>query len=216
MHSFGTLLRFIWRSSKRAVVFVVGVVLIVVGLIMFVTPGPGIVLLVAGLAVLATEFAWAEHLLDKAKEQAAKAGKSAQRLPGVSRATSVVGGVVVRVVPRRWRRGASSPDAAYEGSAAEGAEVETDEGDHIVEVVEFVEVVEVVEVERPRTVDLTDGASTEIGAGTTEPTNEGAGRLPTGHRARRAGTGRHWPADGDPGRDATADGADAPADADRR
>jgi hypothetical protein len=29
------------------------------------------------LAVLATEFAWAEHLLDKAKEQAGKAKKKA-------------------------------------------------------------------------------------------------------------------------------------------
>jgi uncharacterized protein (TIGR02611 family) len=100
MHSFGTLMRFIWRSSKRAAVFVVGVALVVVGLIMFVTPGPGIVLVVAGLAVLATEFAWAEHLLDKAKEQAAKAGRSAQRLPGVSRVTSAAG----RLVPGRRRR----------------------------------------------------------------------------------------------------------------
>jgi uncharacterized protein (TIGR02611 family) len=100
MHSFGTLMRFIWRSGKRAAVFVVGVALVVVGLIMFVTPGPGIVLVVAGLAVLATEFAWAEHLLDKAKEQAAKAGRSAQRLPGVGRVTSAAG----RLVPGRWRR----------------------------------------------------------------------------------------------------------------
>jgi uncharacterized protein (TIGR02611 family) len=100
MHSFGTLMRFIWRSGKRAAVFVVGVALVVVGLIMFVTPGPGIVLVVAGLAVLATEFAWAEHLLDKAKEQAAKAGRSAQRLPGVGRVTAAAG----RLVPGRWRR----------------------------------------------------------------------------------------------------------------
>ncbi len=100
MHSLGTLLRFIWRSSKRAAVFMVGVVLLVVGLIMFVTPGPGIVLVVAGLAVLATEFAWAEHLLDKAKEQAAKAGQSAQRVPGVSQATAAVG----KLVPQRFRR----------------------------------------------------------------------------------------------------------------
>ena len=45
-------------------------------------------LVVAGLAVLATEFAWAEHLLDKAKKSAAKAGQSAQRIPGVSRVTA--------------------------------------------------------------------------------------------------------------------------------
>jgi uncharacterized protein (TIGR02611 family) len=100
MHSLRTLMRFIWRSSKRAAVFVVGVALVVVGLIMFVTPGPGIVLVVAGLAVLATEFAWAEHMLDKAKEQAARAGRSAQRVPGVARVTSAAG----RLVPSRWRR----------------------------------------------------------------------------------------------------------------
>lgn len=105
MHSLGTLLRFIWRSGKRASVFVLGVALLTVGLIMFVTPGPGIVLVVAGLAVLATEFAWAEHLLDKAKKQAARAGQSAQRVPGVARATTVVG----RLVPRRWRRTSVTP-----------------------------------------------------------------------------------------------------------
>ena len=99
MHSFSTLMRFIWRSSKRAAVFVVGVVLLGVGLVMFVTPGPGIVLVVAGLAVLATEFAWAEHLLDKAKQQAARAGQSAQRVPGVTAVTSAAS----RLVPRRWR-----------------------------------------------------------------------------------------------------------------
>jgi hypothetical protein len=104
MHSFGTLMRFIWRSGKRAAVFVAGVALLSVGLVMFVTPGPGIVLVVAGLAVLATEFAWAEHLLDKAKTQAARAGKSARRLPGVAGVTSAAG----RLVPRRWRRTATA------------------------------------------------------------------------------------------------------------
>ena len=110
MHSFSALMRIIWRSGKRAAVFVVGVALLTVGLIMFVTPGPGIVLVVAGLAVLATEFAWAEHLLDQAKKQAAKAGQSAQRVPGVTRVTAVV----VRLVPRRWRRGSTTVTAAAE------------------------------------------------------------------------------------------------------
>jgi uncharacterized protein (TIGR02611 family) len=100
MHSFSTLIRFIWRSGKRIAVFVLGVALLAVGLVMFVTPGPGIVLVVAGLAVLATEFAWAEHLLDKAKRQAARAGQSAQRVPGVAAVTKRAG----RLVPQRWRR----------------------------------------------------------------------------------------------------------------
>lgn len=100
MEKFATLVRFIWRSSKRAAVLVIGLALLAVGLVMFVTPGPGIVLVVAGLAVLATEFAWAEHLLKKAREQAARAGQSAQRIPGVARVSATAG----RLVPRRWRR----------------------------------------------------------------------------------------------------------------
>lgn len=73
MHSLGELLRVIGRSSKRIAVFVLGVALVAGGLAMLVLPGPGILVVIAGLAVLATEFAWAEHLLDKAKEQATKA-----------------------------------------------------------------------------------------------------------------------------------------------
>ena len=73
MHSVGELLRVIGRSSKRIAVFVLGGALVVGGLAMLVLPGPGILVVIAGLAVLATEFAWAEHLLDKAKQQAGKA-----------------------------------------------------------------------------------------------------------------------------------------------
>jgi hypothetical protein len=40
---------------------------------MLVLPGPGIVVIIAGLAILAKEFTWAERTLDKAKEQASKA-----------------------------------------------------------------------------------------------------------------------------------------------
>jgi uncharacterized protein (TIGR02611 family) len=119
MHSFRTLLRFIWRSSRRAAVFVIGVALLAVGLVMFVTPGPGIILLVAGLAVLATEFAWAEHLLDKAKEQATRAGQASQRVPGVAAVTTRAR----RLWPRRRRAEAAAPGdapAATPDGTAEG------------------------------------------------------------------------------------------------
>jgi uncharacterized protein (TIGR02611 family) len=174
MHSVGTLFRFIWRSSKRAVVFVVGVTLIVVGLIMFVTPGPGILLLVAGLAVLASEFAWAEHLLDKAKEQAAKAGSSAQKVPGVSRVT----GFLTRLVPRRWRRTSpadSTPEAGTEPSETPtAAPVAADSaGDD--------------------TIDLTDAATDA--ATDTEPATDadspGQATTGSGRSHRRPGPVRH-------------------------
>jgi uncharacterized protein (TIGR02611 family) len=124
MHSFGTLLRFIWRSSRRAAVFVVGVALLAVGLIMFVTPGPGIVLVVGGLAVLATEFAWAEHLLDKAKSQAARAGQASQKVPGVARVTTTVGNAARRLWPGRRRRPEPGPDGASGAVVSPAGEVD--------------------------------------------------------------------------------------------
>ena len=71
MHSFKELLKYIWRRTKTIVIFLVGVALIAAGLVMLVMPGPGLLVIIAGLAVLATEFAWAEAMLDKAKEKAA-------------------------------------------------------------------------------------------------------------------------------------------------
>jgi len=70
---FGVVLRFTARSGKRIAVTVVGFVLLLVGIVMIVTPGPGILLIIAGLAVLATEYVWAERLLNLAKQKAAQA-----------------------------------------------------------------------------------------------------------------------------------------------
>ena len=42
-------------------------------------PGPGLLVIVAGLAVLATEFAWAKVALDKTKEKASQAGSVAKK-----------------------------------------------------------------------------------------------------------------------------------------
>lgn len=85
LHSFRELLRVVLRNGKRAAVFSLGVVLVAAGVALLVLPGPGLLLIIAGLAVLATEFAWAEYLLDKAKDQAgkvrSKAGSIRRRPP---------------------------------------------------------------------------------------------------------------------------------------
>lgn len=67
---FGVVLRFIARSGKRIAVTAAGFVLLLAGIVMMVTPGPGILLIIAGLAVLATEYVWAERLLNLAKHKA--------------------------------------------------------------------------------------------------------------------------------------------------
>lgn len=79
MHSSKELLGFILRSTKRIVVLAIGLTLVAGGIALLVLPGPGLLVVIAGLAVLATEFAWAETMLDKAKEQAAKAGGAAKK-----------------------------------------------------------------------------------------------------------------------------------------
>jgi uncharacterized protein (TIGR02611 family) len=72
-------IRFIARNTWRATVSAVGFALIVLGAIMVVTPGPGLLVIIAGLAILATQYAWAERALDAAKTRAAKAKEAAMR-----------------------------------------------------------------------------------------------------------------------------------------
>ncbi len=78
-HSPRELLAFIFRSTKRIVVLVIGLALVVGGVALLVLPGPGILLVVAGLAVLASEFAWAETMLNQAKRTAKQATGVAKR-----------------------------------------------------------------------------------------------------------------------------------------
>lgn len=54
-------------------VLLVGVAIVVAGAAMLVLPGPGWVAIFLGLAVLATEFVWAQRVLRWSKRQAAKA-----------------------------------------------------------------------------------------------------------------------------------------------
>jgi uncharacterized protein (TIGR02611 family) len=48
----------------------VGLLVLIGGVIMLVTPGPAFVLIPIGLAMLSLEFVWAERLLEKSLEQA--------------------------------------------------------------------------------------------------------------------------------------------------
>lgn len=61
------MLRWAAVNGRRALVFLVGALLCVLGAAMLVLPGPGLLVLVAGLAVLSIEFAWARHLLGRAR-----------------------------------------------------------------------------------------------------------------------------------------------------
>ncbi|MEU8268841.1 TIGR02611 family protein [Sphaerisporangium sp. NPDC049002] len=56
------------RLTLKIVIGVVGAALVIGGLILVPLPGPGWLIVFAGLAVLATEFAWAHRLLEFAKK----------------------------------------------------------------------------------------------------------------------------------------------------
>jgi uncharacterized protein (TIGR02611 family) len=55
--------RSVIRQTRRIIVTVVGVILILLGLLLLVLPGPGILVTLLGLAVLGSEFDWAQDLL---------------------------------------------------------------------------------------------------------------------------------------------------------
>jgi uncharacterized protein (TIGR02611 family) len=69
----GAVARFVRRSGKRIAVTIVGGVLLLAGLVMMVTPGPGILVIIAGLAVLASEYVWAQRALEKTREKSRRA-----------------------------------------------------------------------------------------------------------------------------------------------
>jgi hypothetical protein len=58
------------RRMKTVVIAVLGGLLTLAGIALLVLPGPGFVLVAAGLAVLATQFDWAKKPLDYAREKA--------------------------------------------------------------------------------------------------------------------------------------------------
>jgi len=62
----------VMKASKnvwKLMIAAAGLLLIAAGAIMLVLPGPGLVVLLLGLAVLATEFKWARNLLERSKER---------------------------------------------------------------------------------------------------------------------------------------------------
>jgi uncharacterized protein (TIGR02611 family) len=57
------------QQAKRFLKIALGFTLLVLGVGMIVTPGPGWLTILLALGVLAAEFVWARRLLDRLKEQ---------------------------------------------------------------------------------------------------------------------------------------------------
>ena len=69
MARLNALYEYTFTSLRRAIILLVGTTVVIIGIIMLITPGPAIVVIPLGLAILATEFVWAKRLLAKFKEK---------------------------------------------------------------------------------------------------------------------------------------------------
>lgn len=63
------------KKARRIIIVVIGGTVLTIGVIMIVAPGPAVIVIPLGLAILATEFAWARSLLNKVKERIGRVKK---------------------------------------------------------------------------------------------------------------------------------------------
>jgi tellurite resistance protein TerC len=61
------------KIVRRVIVSVVGATVLLIGIALLVLPGPAFVVIPVGLAILATEYAWARRWLKKARQIASGA-----------------------------------------------------------------------------------------------------------------------------------------------
>jgi tellurite resistance protein TerC len=66
-----------YKLARRIVIALIGGTIVLGGIIMLVTPGPGIVIILVGLGILALEFAWARHWLAKVRHSVTPEGRQA-------------------------------------------------------------------------------------------------------------------------------------------
>ncbi len=103
----------------KVVVTMIGVAVIGAGLVMLVTPGPGIVGIAVGLGILSMEYDWADRWVKKARAKAREAADNARELdPAVRRrriVLTVLGVVVVAAGVFAYLRAYGWPHFAVRG-----------------------------------------------------------------------------------------------------
>lgn len=80
-----------YKAARRVVIAVLGSTVLAIGIVMIVAPGPALIVIPIGLAILGAEFAWARLWLGKLREAisnnlgSGRARKAAQHRERVSR-----------------------------------------------------------------------------------------------------------------------------------
>jgi uncharacterized protein (TIGR02611 family) len=88
-------------AATKVVITAVGVIVVLAGVVLSGPgiPGPGLLVIVAGLAILATEWAWAEKLLQRARAWLEKTRSKVREMdPAVRRRRLLLGMVAALVV----------------------------------------------------------------------------------------------------------------------
>lgn len=60
------------RQAKKLIIAVIGFTVLFIGIALLVLPGPAIIVIPVGLAILASEFVWARNILEKVKTKMQK------------------------------------------------------------------------------------------------------------------------------------------------
>lgn len=86
-------------ATTKIVVTLVGLLVLTAGLIMMVTPGPGLLGIVAGLAILSTEWEWADRWLTAARRKLEEARRAAAEMdPAVRRRRLLLTGGAIALI----------------------------------------------------------------------------------------------------------------------
>lgn len=68
-----------YKHARRIAIAVIGGTILLAGIFLLVTPGPGMAIILLGLAILAIEFTWAKLWLDKVRHSVTPEGRKQLR-----------------------------------------------------------------------------------------------------------------------------------------
>lgn len=95
--------------TERIVTEVVGWTVVVIGIILWPLPGPGLLIVLAGITILARQHAWARRVLDPLREKAIEAARfGVATWPRIT--ISALGGVWLAALGVLWWRSPQIPE----------------------------------------------------------------------------------------------------------
>jgi|ERR1700752_2978754 uncharacterized protein (TIGR02611 family) len=88
------------EQVRRIFRIVAGFTLLLVGVVMIITPGPGWLVILLGLGLLAAEFVWARRLMDRIKREGDRLKETVLNLSFVAKPTQATAAPAEQPAPR--------------------------------------------------------------------------------------------------------------------